>query len=139
VSRQEQEQQRSQLAQEERARERSMQLRGPSLDTEGGEGGGVDEPADLQAGGGASARPKTEQNEAQSRGVNAALNFMKNYQAERTKALQQAKATQGNAEGNGSEADDGPTKPATRSGEKIGRNDPCFCGSGKKYKHCHGK
>jgi preprotein translocase subunit SecA len=21
---------------------------------------------------------------------------------------------------------------------KIGRNDPCFCGSGKKYKHCHG-
>lgn len=20
--------------------------------------------------------------------------------------------------------------------EKIGRNDPCFCGSGKKYKHC---
>lgn len=23
-------------------------------------------------------------------------------------------------------------------GEKIGRNDPCFCGSGKKYKRCHG-
>ncbi|PJA95306.1 MAG: hypothetical protein CO129_12540, partial [Ignavibacteriales bacterium CG_4_9_14_3_um_filter_34_10] len=23
--------------------------------------------------------------------------------------------------------------------EKIGRNDPCPCGSGKKYKHCHGK
>jgi preprotein translocase subunit SecA len=23
--------------------------------------------------------------------------------------------------------------------EKIGRNDPCFCGSGKKYKHCHGR
>jgi preprotein translocase subunit SecA len=22
--------------------------------------------------------------------------------------------------------------------EKIGRNDPCYCGSGKKYKHCHG-
>ena len=22
---------------------------------------------------------------------------------------------------------------------KIGRNDPCPCGSGKKYKHCHGK
>jgi preprotein translocase subunit SecA len=21
---------------------------------------------------------------------------------------------------------------------KIGRNDPCYCGSGKKYKHCHG-
>ena len=25
-----------------------------------------------------------------------------------------------------------------RSGETIGRNDPCFCGSGKKYKKCHG-
>jgi len=24
-------------------------------------------------------------------------------------------------------------------GKKIGRNDPCPCGSGKKYKHCHGK
>lgn len=29
--------------------------------------------------------------------------------------------------------------PATRSGEKVGRNDACPCGSGKKYKHCHGK
>ncbi len=26
-----------------------------------------------------------------------------------------------------------------RSGEKVGRNDPCPCGSGKKYKQCHGK
>lgn len=25
------------------------------------------------------------------------------------------------------------------SGKKVGRNDPCPCGSGKKYKHCHGK
>ena len=25
-----------------------------------------------------------------------------------------------------------------REGEKIGRNDPCLCGSGKKYKRCHG-
>ena len=26
-----------------------------------------------------------------------------------------------------------------REGKKIGRNDPCPCGSGKKYKHCCGK
>jgi preprotein translocase subunit SecA len=26
-----------------------------------------------------------------------------------------------------------------RGGEKIGRNDPCPCGSGKKYKQCHGR
>ncbi len=25
-----------------------------------------------------------------------------------------------------------------RDGPKIGRNDPCHCGSGKKYKNCHG-
>ena len=29
-------------------------------------------------------------------------------------------------------------KSATGGG-KIGRNDPCYCGSGKKYKHCHGR
>jgi preprotein translocase subunit SecA len=32
-----------------------------------------------------------------------------------------------------------PAKPQPiRVGEKVGRNDPCPCGSGKKYKHCHG-
>jgi preprotein translocase subunit SecA len=33
------------------------------------------------------------------------------------------------------------TDPATLAGEvpKVGRNDPCPCGSGKKYKQCHGK
>ena len=30
-------------------------------------------------------------------------------------------------------------KPIRRDQPKIGRNDPCHCGSGKKYKHCHGK
>jgi preprotein translocase subunit SecA len=30
-------------------------------------------------------------------------------------------------------------KPFVRGSEKIGRNDPCPCGSGKKYKQCHGK
>ena len=32
-----------------------------------------------------------------------------------------------------------PSRPYVRSGQKIGRNDPCPCGSGKKYKACHGK
>ena len=30
-------------------------------------------------------------------------------------------------------------QPFVRGGQKIGRNDPCPCGSGKKYKQCHGK
>jgi len=29
--------------------------------------------------------------------------------------------------------------PFVRDGQKVGRNDPCPCGSGKKYKQCHGK
>jgi preprotein translocase subunit SecA len=29
--------------------------------------------------------------------------------------------------------------PFVRAGQKIGRNDPCPCGSGKKYKQCHGR
>ena len=30
-------------------------------------------------------------------------------------------------------------QPIVRHTQKVGRNDPCPCGSGKKYKHCHGK
>ena len=35
--------------------------------------------------------------------------------------------------------DDGKKKPYVRKEKKVGRNDPCPCGSGKKYKNCHGK
>jgi len=32
-----------------------------------------------------------------------------------------------------------PAKPFVREQKKLGRNDPCHCGSGKKFKQCHGK
>ena len=32
-----------------------------------------------------------------------------------------------------------PAAPARRPSPRVGRNDPCPCGSGKKYKQCHGK
>jgi preprotein translocase subunit SecA len=32
-----------------------------------------------------------------------------------------------------------PEQQPADNGPKVGRNDPCPCGSGKKYKHCHGK
>ncbi|RMG38370.1 MAG: preprotein translocase subunit SecA, partial [Gammaproteobacteria bacterium] len=32
-----------------------------------------------------------------------------------------------------------PQQPYVRGERKIGRNEPCPCGSGKKYKHCHGR
>jgi preprotein translocase subunit SecA len=46
----------------------------------------------------------------------------------------QAQANVGNGGGNGA----GEAKPIRRSEPKVGRNDPCPCGSGKKYKKCHG-
>ena len=32
-----------------------------------------------------------------------------------------------------------PTNEPFRAEKKVGRNDPCPCGSGKKYKNCHGR
>ncbi|MBU2222916.1 MAG: preprotein translocase subunit SecA, partial [Gammaproteobacteria bacterium] len=43
------------------------------------------------------------------------------------------------AEHIGGEVPATPAGPTFREGEKIGRNDICPCGSGKKYKQCHGK
>jgi preprotein translocase subunit SecA len=44
--------------------------------------------------------------------------------------------------GGPAEAEEGEAEqqqPFVREGRKIGRNEPCPCGSGKKYKNCHGK
>jgi preprotein translocase subunit SecA len=46
-----------------------------------------------------------------------------------------APAMMGN--GNGAAANVNPNDPTTWG--KVGRNDACPCGSGKKYKHCHGR
>jgi preprotein translocase subunit SecA len=35
--------------------------------------------------------------------------------------------------------DDAAVKTVRRDEPKLGRNDPCYCGSGKKYKKCHGQ
>ncbi|HUR78665.1 MAG TPA: SEC-C metal-binding domain-containing protein, partial [Acidimicrobiales bacterium] len=50
-------------------------------------------------------------------------------------------ATAAQGAGDGVSADDisQPVQQVVRSdAEKTGRNDPCWCGSGKKFKHCHG-
>jgi preprotein translocase subunit SecA len=58
-------------------------------------------------------------------------------------AFEEALGEEGRSEDSESnrEAEDHPEKhqPFVRQGEKVGRNDPCPCGSGKKYKQCHGK
>ena len=51
------------------------------------------------------------------------------HHADHDQALQEANA----------DADGGDEQTFVRQGQKVGRNDPCPCGSGKKYKYCHGK
>jgi hypothetical protein len=42
--------------------------------------------------------------------------------------------------GNGHGVPAGQARPGfTPTGARIGRNDPCWCGSGQKYKKCHGR
>ena len=53
------------------------------------------------------------------------------FQKKKQRELEQARSVStATAETNGS--------APRRAGEKVGRNDPCPCGSGKKYKKCHG-
>ncbi len=47
-----------------------------------------------------------------------------------------AAATMGRGSGEGGAPEQ---KQVRRKGDKVGRNDPCPCGNGKKYKKCHGK
>lgn len=55
------------------------------------------------------------------------------FQHEQVTALESAKG------GDEPQVGTQPVQPFVRDGKKIGRNDACPCGSGKKYKHCHGK
>jgi preprotein translocase subunit SecA len=50
-----------------------------------------------------------------------------------SKAMEAGAATPNNS------ASDTKPQPIVNQGPKVGRNDPCPCGSGKKYKNCHGK
>lgn len=43
------------------------------------------------------------------------------------------------AEPGAEESSDDAEQPFVRDGKKVGRNEPCWCGSGKKFKQCHGK
>ncbi len=51
------------------------------------------------------------------------------FQRKKKRELEQARMA-------GSASAEAPAQ--RRTGDKVGRNDPCPCGSGKKYKKCHG-
>ncbi|NND89358.1 MAG: preprotein translocase subunit SecA [Granulosicoccus sp.] len=48
-------------------------------------------------------------------------------------------AAMGAARGGAAQASTAPSQPVRRDMPKVGRNAPCPCGSGKKFKNCHGK
>jgi preprotein translocase subunit SecA len=61
---------------------------------------------------------------------------------EKNVVVEKASYNQNDYSGFASENDSKNKKPKTivkENSEKIGRNDPCYCGSGKKFKNCHGK
>jgi preprotein translocase subunit SecA len=57
-------------------------------------------------------------------------------QAQAEEAVRRAQAQHGNLD---NDQDEASHQPLVREERKIGRNEPCPCGSGKKYKQCHGK
>jgi len=59
-------------------------------------------------------------------------------QSEGDRAVAAAAAARGAAMNRQAESGE-PVQPFVREEPKLGRNDPCHCGSGKKYKQCHGK
>lgn len=61
--------------------------------------------------------------------------------AEKRRAAAAAAPKQFQHEESGQLGQNQQQRPQTqvRDGAKVGRNDPCPCGSGKKYKHCHGR
>ncbi|AJQ94438.1 preprotein translocase subunit SecA [Gynuella sunshinyii] len=64
-----------------------------------------------------------------------ALEERMQYQHEQASAVPEARSQ---PEAN-SDPEPNKPQPMVRKGQKVGRNDPCPCGSGKKYKQCHGR
>jgi preprotein translocase subunit SecA len=56
------------------------------------------------------------------------------YRHDEASAMQEA-----GGEGEAEAVSEEHLQPFVRDGRKVGRNEPCPCGSGKKFKHCHGK
>jgi preprotein translocase SecA subunit len=79
------------------------------------------EPADVDGGASSADRPSAE-----------TIAMMQRLEARR-RASEQQRQTQMSAGGQALK-----TETVKRDGDKVGRNDPCPCGSGKKYKKCHG-
>ncbi|MCG8673091.1 MAG: preprotein translocase subunit SecA [Pseudomonadales bacterium] len=71
-----------------------------------------------------------------------ALEQQRREAAEREMQLKHESASgleEGEEQNQSQNAESETNTPFQRTEKKVGRNEPCPCGSGKKYKHCHGK
>ena len=63
-------------------------------------------------------------------------------EAERRQDMSKYRAEKTDISGNNDPEERAPQQPRqepVRAEKRVGRNDPCPCGSGKKYKNCHGQ
>jgi preprotein translocase subunit SecA len=65
-------------------------------------------------------------------------------EAQRRRSADMSRLRTSRTDFNSHDGPGGPEKKQQQTGpvrieKKVGRNDPCPCGSGKKYKHCHGQ
>ncbi len=60
-------------------------------------------------------------------------------QAEQAYQYQHAESNAMGSDNESEQPDEDAAQPFVREGRKVGRNEPCPCGSGKKFKQCHGK
>jgi preprotein translocase subunit SecA len=117
----------------------TVQIRHSSQDSDHGAGGASGGPAGSSlTGGGYDGGP--------SGGDTGGLDRMGKPVEVKNVRYQHADYEEALAEGDDAEAGARPAaaqapkaRPFKRDGEKVGRNDPCPCGSGKKYKQCHGR
>lgn len=65
----------------------------------------------------------------------SADNFERNFERKR----EQEKLNKARLPGEDEDPLPPPVEPIKKADADPGRNDPCPCGSGKKFKHCHGK
>ena len=92
---------------------------------EGEEEGGEEEPSNGSAAQAAAAAAEAQRQAAKS----SMEDFTRNIQRKKEKELQDLQFVGGDSTG---------ASKTVNAGQKVGRNDPCPCGSGKKYKKCHG-
>jgi len=101
----------------------------PDEDEQNGDGAGNGEPSGQGGGDGRAAAAEAVEEERRRAAKAQMEDFTRNIERKKDKELAALQLGGGDDSG-------GPKTVAV--GQKVGRNDPCPCGSGKKYKKCHG-